>query len=86
MMRKTMRIVDFPFSISDSVHQKSKIGTRKFPGVRGRQGQTFVETTVLLLAVASALVLFFTFVRNAISSRIKTGSDTFGHGLLHNGT
>lgn len=50
-----------------------------------KRGQSTVETALLLLAVVTALVVFFSFIRNAVSSRIKLGADTFGHGLLHNG-
>jgi Flp pilus assembly pilin Flp len=51
----------------------------------GRHGQSVIETTLLLAVVAIALVTFFSFIRSAVSSRIKLGADTFGHGLLHNG-
>ena len=44
-----------------------------------------LETAFLLGMIAIALVTFFSFVRNAVSSRVKVGADTFGHGLLHNG-
>ena len=47
--------------------------------------QSMVEQLLLLTAVAMALMTLFTFIRAAVSSRIKVGSDTFGHGLLHNG-
>ena len=50
-----------------------------------RRGQSILETTVLLAAVTAALVIFFSFIRSSVASRIKLGSDTFGHGLLHNG-
>lgn len=50
-----------------------------------RQGQSTIETALLLGAVAIALVAIFAFVRNAVSSRIKTGSDAFGHGMLYEG-
>ena len=49
------------------------------------RGQRTIETALLLGAVTIALIVFFTFIRSAISSRIKIGSDAFGHGLLHNG-
>ena len=87
MMRKNRRILDVGcWMLDDSIRPTSNIQhPTSLRMHRRKSGQTFVETTVLLLAIASALVLFFTFVRNAVSSRIKTGSDTFGHGLLHNG-
>ena len=89
MIARTRRILDFRFSILDwrnrrvSPDPKSKIQNPRSLWFVSASGQSFVETTVFLLAVASALVIFFTFVRNAVSSRIKIGSDTFGHGLLH---
>ena len=49
------------------------------------RGQSIIETAVLLSLAAAALLVFFSFVRNAVSSRLKSGADTFGHGLLHNG-
>ena len=50
-----------------------------------RSGQSMVETAVLLVAVTAALVVFFTFIRASVASRVKLSADTFGHGLLHNG-
>jgi hypothetical protein len=44
-----------------------------------------IETAVLLMVVVGALVVFFTFIRASVASRVKAGADTFGHGLLHNG-
>jgi len=44
-----------------------------------------VETTVLLLAVVAALVMFFSFIRASVAGRLKAGADSFGHGLLHDG-
>ena len=49
------------------------------------RGQSMVEMTLLFFVVAVALVTFFSFIRSAVSSRIKTGADTFGHGMLHDG-
>ena len=49
------------------------------------RGQSMLETAFLLGMIAIALVTFFSFIRNAVSSRVKAGADTFGHGLLHNG-
>lgn len=46
-------------------------------------GQSTVEAALLLGAVAVALVVFFSFIRASVSSRIKVGADTFGHGLLY---
>lgn len=50
---------------------------------RVRRGQSTVETALLLGAIAMALVVFFSFIRSSVSSRIKGGADTFGHGLLY---
>lgn len=50
-----------------------------------RYGQSMIETAVLLMVVVGALVVFFTFIRASVASRVKVGADTFGHGLLHNG-
>jgi Flp pilus assembly pilin Flp len=44
-----------------------------------------VEVGLVLLLVAVALFAMFTFIRNSVSSRVKAGADTFGHGLLYNG-
>jgi hypothetical protein len=44
-----------------------------------------IETAMLIGMVGIALVVFFTFIRGAVSTRLKAGADTFGHGLLHNG-
>ncbi len=52
----------------------------------GRSGQSTVERALLFLAIGVALAVFFSFVRAAVSSRLKGGSDAFGHGLLYNGT
>jgi len=50
-----------------------------------RGGQSTVETALLFLAITVALVVFFSFIRSAVSARLKAGADTFGHGLLHDG-
>ena len=47
--------------------------------------QSTIEMTLLLTVVAVALTTFFSFIRASVSSRLKVGADTFGHGLLHNG-
>ena len=52
---------------------------------RPAAGQSILETMLLLAVVVTALVVLFTFIRDAVASRIKLGSDTFGHGMLHNG-
>ena len=51
-----------------------------------REGQSVVEGSLLLAAIATALVVFFSFIRASVSSRIKVGADTFGHGLLCDGS
>ena len=58
--------------------------TRVRPAGRTR-GSSFVESALLILVVAAALVTFFSFIRSAVSSRLKMGADAFGHGMLHNG-
>ena len=35
-----------------------------------------------MAAVAVALAVFFSFIKAAVSSRVKGGADTFGQGLL----
>lgn len=60
-------------------------GSRK-PGLRrATGGQSLLEGTVLFLVAVAALVTFFTIIRAAVSGRIKTGADSFGHGMLHDG-
>lgn len=44
-----------------------------------------METAFLLGVLTIALITFFSFIRNAVSSRVKIGADSFGHGMLHNG-
>jgi len=46
------------------------------------RGQTTVEYAVLLTVVAMALVTLFTYIRSAISHRMKTGADGVGRGML----
>ena len=53
---------------------------------RVARGQSTVEASLLLAAVAMALVTFFTFIRSSVSSRIKVGADSFGHGMLCDGS
>lgn len=55
------------------------------PRSRLSGAQSMIEQLLLLTVVAMALVTMFTFLRDAVSSRVKAGSDTFGHGLLHDG-
>lgn len=52
---------------------------------RGR-GQSTVEMALLMMAIAVALAVFFSFIRSSVSSRIKAGADTFGHGMVHDGS
>lgn len=54
-------------------------------GARGGRGQSILETTILLVVVTAALLVFFSFIRASVASRVKAGADTFGHGLLHDG-
>jgi len=44
-----------------------------------------VESTLLLLGVTTALVLFFSFLRASVSGRVKAGADAFGFGLQCDG-
>ncbi len=50
-----------------------------------RNGQSIVESTLLLLGVTTALVLFFSFLRASVSGRVKAGADAFGFGLQCDG-
>ena len=50
-----------------------------------QEGQSMLELAVLLVVVTGALLVFFTFIRASVASRVKVGADSFGHGLLHNG-
>ncbi len=47
-------------------------------------GQSALETVLLLLGIVTALVVVGMFARNAIAFRMKSGADTFGHGMLYN--
>ena len=47
------------------------------------RAQSTLEITVLLMVVAAALVVFFSLLRNTVSSRLKAGGEAFGHGLLY---
>ena len=49
----------------------------------GRAGQSMIETALLLVGVVIALLAFFSFIRASVAFRIKTGADTFGHGMLY---
>ena len=55
-------------------------------GKRPERSQSSIEQAILIVAVATALGIFFTFVRGSVSSRIKLGADGLGHGLLYGGT
>lgn len=55
-------------------------------GRRGvTKGQATIETAVLVGAIAASLLVFFSFLRASVASRIKVGADAFGHGLLCDG-
>ena len=58
---------------------------RHFATLSLKRGQSMLEMTVLLVVVTLALVSFFSFIRSAVSSRVKSGADTFGYGLQHDG-
>ena len=49
------------------------------------RGQSTLETAVLIAVVMGALMVMFSYIRDAVSSRVKVGSDSFGHGLLNSG-
>ena len=51
----------------------------------GSRGQSTLETAVLIAVVMGALMVMFSYIRDAVSSRVKVGSDSFGHGLLNSG-
>jgi hypothetical protein len=42
-----------------------------------------VERALGFAVVVTALVALFTFIRDAVSHRLKIGADSFGHGLLY---
>ncbi len=50
-----------------------------------KPGEATLETAVLLVIVAASLAVFFSFIRAAVSGRVKLGADAFGHGLLYGG-
>lgn len=50
---------------------------------RGNPGQSAIEAAVLVFVAASALAVFFGFIRAAVSDRMKIGADSFGHELLY---
>ena len=50
-----------------------------------RPGQSAVEGVLLITTIAAALFLFFSFIRNSVSSRVRLGADTFGRGMLYGG-
>lgn len=55
------------------------------PGRSGgaKAGQSIIETALLIFVVAVAMAVFFTFIRNAVGFRLKTGADAFGRGMLY---
>jgi len=46
-------------------------------------GQSSIESILLIAGVVGALLMFFAFVRSSVAFRIKTGADSFGHGMLY---
>lgn len=50
---------------------------------RARRGQSMLEAAILFGAVVAALLVFHTFIKTSVASRLKSGADTFGHGLLY---
>ncbi len=48
-----------------------------------RRGQSLIEYAVLILGAAIALATMYGMIRNAASHRIKTGADSFGHGMRY---
>lgn len=47
-----------------------------------RCGQSAVEFAILIAAGVVAAGVLLGFLKGAVSSRMKGGADTFGHGLL----
>jgi hypothetical protein len=50
--------------------------------MKQRAGQSVVEYSILIVVTALALTLIFSFLRAAMSHRVKAGADAFGHGLI----
>ena len=50
---------------------------------RGNPGQSAIEAAVLIFVAMTALGIFYGFMRAAVSDRMKTGADSFGHELLY---
>ncbi len=48
-----------------------------------RNGQSALESILLIMAVVAALVTFFDFLRSSVAFRVKTGVDAFGQGRLY---
>ena len=48
-------------------------------------GQSMVEGILLLVLAGTALAFMFSFMRSAISHRMKNGADGVGQGLLYKG-
>jgi len=48
-----------------------------------RRGQAAIELAILIAAGAVAAGVLLGFLKGAVSSRMKSGADTFGHGLLY---
>ena len=48
-----------------------------------RRGQSSIEYVLLTVLAAAALVSMFSYIRSAASHRMKSGSDSMGHGLLY---
>lgn len=49
-----------------------------------RRGQSLIEYGILILVAATSILFFFSFIRSAMSHRMKSGSDAFGHGMVYN--
>ena len=48
-----------------------------------RRGMFTVESALLALVVVTALTVFYSFIRDAVSHRLKLGADAFGYGMRY---
>ena len=49
----------------------------------GRRGQSSIESAILIVMAAAALVGMFAYIRSALSHRMKSGADGIGQGLRY---
>lgn len=50
---------------------------------RKSRGLSIVECAILFVLVIAAMVSMFSFIRSAVSHRMKTGVDGISQGMLH---